>query len=218
MKIWDLPMRLFHWALVVLVVGLWWTAQVGNLQLHKVFGLLVLGLLVFRLLWGMVGSSTAQFAKFVRGPRAVLAYLKDLNSDNTAPSLGHNPLGGWSVLGLITILMTEVCLGLFAQDVDGIESGPLSHFVSYDAADTARHWHHLIFNGILALVGFHIAAIFFYLLIKRDNLIGPMITGRRLNVPDSKEVIFAPLLTFIICLIIAAGFAWWVSLGCPLGK
>lgn len=217
-KLWDMPVRLFHWSLVVLIPALWWSAKADHLDMHKRLGLAVLALLLFRLLWGILGSSTARFTQFVRGPGAVLAYV--LGKTGQDKALGHNPLGGWSVMGLLGILLIEVILGLFAQDVDGLEPGPLTHFVSYDAADAARHWHHFLFNGILVLVAVHVAAILFYLLVKRDNLIGAMVTGRK-RVPESmlepaQGAITAPLWKAALSVALAMTVTYWVSCGCPL--
>jgi len=130
------------------------------------------------------------------------------------PVVGHNPLGGWSVLLLLGALATEISLGLFTQDVDGIESGPLTYLISYDHADAARHWHGLVFDLILWLIGIHIAAILFYAVFKRDNLVGPMVTGRRRHAGDTlPEVRFAPAWRGFLIAAIAAGFAYWVSRG-----
>ena len=157
----------------MLLAALWWTWQSGRIQLHEKLGYVTLGILLFRIYWGFFGSSTAKFATFVKGPRAIAAYLR--GSSPTA--VGHNPLGALSVLLLLGLMIFEVVLGLFTQDVDGIEAGPLAVYVSYERADWARGWHDFFFDAILVTVAIHVAAILFYLVVKRDNLIGPMITG-----------------------------------------
>src|SRR5262249_5537036 len=119
--IWDWPTRLVHWLLVALVFFSWGAAEYQHMDLHRYSGYTILGLLVFRLYWGIAGSETARFANFVKGPRAVADYLR-----SKTKSIGHNPLGALSVVALLTLLVAQVALGLFSVDVDGLESGPLS--------------------------------------------------------------------------------------------
>ncbi len=172
--VWDWPVRIVHWGLVVLIPWSWWTAENDMLDKHRASGLMILTLLLFRLIWGFAGSPTARFAGFVRAPAAVLAYLRGAPHNG----FGHNPLGGWSVLAMFAALVGQVSLGLFAVDIDGLESGPLSRFVSFETGRAAAELHELLFNGILALVALHIAAILYYLIRRRTNLITPMLTGR----------------------------------------
>src|SRR5690606_5783275 len=127
-RIWDVPTRLVHWLIVASVATSWWTAERGDLELHRYSGYLLLGLLLFRIYWGFAGSSSARFAHFVIGPRAILKYLRG----GWAASLGHNPLGALSVIALLLLLLTYITLCLFAVDVDGLESGSLSHYVSFE--------------------------------------------------------------------------------------
>ena len=173
--VWDLPIRLFHWALLVLAVTAWWSQKSGDLTLHRMAGSTVAGLLVFRIWWGVFGSSTARFASFVKGPRAALAYAR--TGEHSAP--GHNPLGGWSVVALIACLVVLVGCGLFAVDVDGLESGPLSSLVTFETGRLASKVHGLAFQTLEALVVLHLVAIAFYAVFKRQDLMGPMVTGRR---------------------------------------
>ena len=116
---------------------------------HRWAGFAVLGLLVFRLSWGVLGGSTARFSHFVKGPGAAFAYLKGLFGRKAGPAAGHNPLGGWSVVALILTLIAVVVFGLFAEDVDGIESGPLARFVDFDTGRMASKLHHLSFDVLL---------------------------------------------------------------------
>ena len=219
-KLWDLPIRLVHWSFVLLLPVLWWTAEEGKVDLHKTIGLIMLGLVAFRLLWGVFGSSTARFSSFVKGPGTVIAYVRGLRSGTSAPVVGHNPLGALSVILLLALLAAQVSIGLFAQDVDGIESGPLSYLVSYETADAAREVHEMVFDLIVVIVILHIAAIVYYLRAKKDNLVRPMITGSR-DMPASVAAsvaapIMAPMWRAIVCAVLAGALAWWVSLGCPL--
>jgi len=208
-RLWDLPVRLVHWTLVLLLASLWLTWRQGNTPLHEKLGLVTLGLLVFSILWGLIGSAPARFAQFVKGPRQIALYLRGASPT----SVGHNPLGALSVIALLGLMIAEVGLGLFTQDVDGIEAGPLAHYVSYETADWARDWHALLFNVILAAVAVHVLAILFYLVVKRDNLVGPMITGRKSVRDEVQEPRRAPLWRAILAAIVAAAIAWWISKG-----
>lgn len=217
-KLWDLPVRIIHWSFVVLLPALWWTWKSGDMATHRLLGYVMLGLLVFRLFWGFAGSATARFATFVKGPRAVAGYMSRLFAKEGEPVIGHNPLGAWSVVALLGTLIAQVCLGLFTQDVDGIESGPLTYLVSYDTADAARHWHGLLFDALLWLVGIHLCAILFYLVVKRDNLIGPMISGnKRWPMPVAPQA-GAPTWRIVAGIALAVAISWWVSQGCPIWR
>ena len=207
--IWDGPTRLFHWSLAALIGAAWWTAEEEMLDWHYRIGVTVLILIVFRLIWGFIGSSTSRFAGFVRGPRAIAAYLR-----GAAPhAVGHNPLGALSVLGLLFMVAAVTGLGLISEDEDGIAPGPLAHRVSPELSDTAHDLHELGFDILLALVALHVAAIAYYWLVKRDNLIGPMLSGSR-DMPEGTEPMKpAPLWRAGLALVLAIGFGWWVWSG-----
>lgn len=208
--VWDLPLRLFHWLLVGLLAFSWWSGENHEMEWHRWSGYAILFLLVFRLYWGLVGGTTARFAHFVRGPRAAYAYLRGLEK----PDIGHNPLGGWSVVAMLAILIVMVTAGLFAVDVDGLESGPLADYVSFDAGRWASDMHSLIFNLLLGLIALHVAAILFYQVARRRNLVGPMITGGTTIIDGTAAV---PLGTSawraLIGLLIAAAVTYFVSEG-----
>ena len=178
-KVWDGPVRLFHWLLVPLICFSWWSGEEHYMEWHRLSGYAILALLVFRIFWGLAGSRTARFGQFLRGPAAVAAYARTLTARDKTEADGHNPLGGWSVALMLLALVAMVVAGLFAVDIDGFESGPLAVFVSFDQGRAAAEWHETIFNVILALVALHLAAILFYLIWKRQNLISAMIHGRR---------------------------------------
>lgn len=216
-RLWDVPVRVVHWSFVVLLPALWWSAEVkSDIELHKTLGFIMMALLVFRLLWGVVGSSTARFGHFVRGPGGVAAYLRKVRSPQAEPVVGHNPLGGWSVVALLLLLAVQLAVGLFAQDVDGIESGPLSYLVSYDTADAARAVHQQVFNGLLALVALHLGAVLFYRFVHRNDLVGPMITGRKRFATAVPEPSFVPAWRVVACAVVALMLVWWISTGLPL--
>lgn len=184
-QLWDGPIRLFHWLLVALIAFSWWSGERHEMEWHRYSGYGILGLLVFRLYWGFAGSKTARFAQFMRSPGTTFAYARDLLKGAPKATMGHNPLGGWSVIAMLLALAAMVCAGLFAVDVDGFESGPLADYVSFEQGRAAAEAHEVIFNILLALIGLHVLAILAYLVFFRRNLIGPMIHGRaKLAAPD----------------------------------
>lgn len=209
-RVWDVPTRLFHWLLAALFGFSWWSAEQGEMDWHRLSGIGILTLLLFRLLWGFAGSSSARFARFLRSPVQVWAYLRG----RVPPAPGHNPLGGYSVIAMLAALGAQVATGLFAVDVDGIESGPLSYRVSFDQGREAASGHAAIFTLLLGLVGLHLLAIVYYRLAKRRNLVRPMITGADPQLPAGMEdVAFAGYVRMGVCLIPAAALAWWVNNG-----
>lgn len=179
-RVWDLPTRVFHWMLVILVTVSFATGIVGGtwMQYHLWSGCTILGLLIFRLAWGFAGGRHVRFSAFVRGPRAGLHYARTLLDANAPRHLGHNPLGGWSVLAMLIALSVQAVTGLFAND-DIFTEGPLYPWVSKATSDWLTHIHKLNRNVILLLVGLHVLAILFYLVIKHENLIHPMFTGHK---------------------------------------
>ena len=176
-RVWDLPTRLFHWLIVVLLGFSWWTAETDRLDWHMLSGYGILTLLLFRIYWGFAGSATARFTGFLQGPGAVLNYARHLFDRRGAPALGHNPMGGWSVVALIFLLLLQVALGLFATDLDGINAGPLDTLVSFKTGRWFSHQHGRVFNILLTVSALHVAAILFYWIYKRENLIGAMFSG-----------------------------------------
>ncbi|MFH1603628.1 MAG: cytochrome b/b6 domain-containing protein [Pseudomonadota bacterium] len=176
--VWDLPLRLFHWLLVLLVVVSFVSAKIGGnaMQVHMLSGYTILTLLLFRLLWGFAGGTHARFACFVRGPAAVSAYLRSLVRGDATQHLGHNPAGAWSVILMLLALLAQAATGLFAND-DIATEGPLAKFVSKALSDRITGIHHLNLWLLYVLIGLHLAAIAFYFLHKRENLVQPMLTG-----------------------------------------
>ena len=208
--VWDLPVRLVHWLLAALIVFSWWSVHHHHTDWHIWSGCAILSLLIFRFLWGFVGSSTARFASFVRGPGAILAYVR-----GSWEGIGHSPLGALSVLSLLIAMSVQVGLGLIAQDEDGIYAGPLSRLVSSDMSDTARDIHELWFNVILALIALHLAAIIFYRM-RGKSLIKPMITGRaRAKAEAAASMRPAKWWVALICLAVGIGITRWVIAGAP---
>jgi cytochrome b len=176
--VWDLPLRLFHWLLVLLVVVSVVSAQIGGnaMQIHMLSGYTILTLLLFRILWGFAGSTHARFASFVRGPAAVVSYLRGLPRNEPGAHLGHNPAGAWSVILMLAVLLLQVATGLFAND-DISTEGPLAKLVSKALSDRITGVHHLNVVLLYVLIGLHLSAVAFYLFYKRENLVKPMLTG-----------------------------------------
>jgi cytochrome b len=207
--IWDLPVRLVHWTLACLIAFSWWSVHNHHTDWHIWSGCAILTLLIFRLLWGFVGSSTARFASFVRGPSAVRDYLRGRWS-----GIGHTPLGALSVLALFGALAVQVGLGLISEDEDGLYLGPLARLVSIDTSDKARDLHETWFNVVLGLIALHVAAIIFYRLRGR-HLTRPMITGRSRLDPGTQPMRPGSWWVALICLGVSIGIVRWVIAGAP---
>jgi cytochrome b len=177
---WDLPVRVFHWALVLLVISQLVTASIGGnaMQFHAFGGYAILALVLFRILWGFLGGTHARFHDFVRGPDPVIRYAKSIVRGPHPSHPGHNPLGGWSVLAMLGSLLVQATTGLFAND-DVMTEGPLAKHVSDRTSEIATAIHDVNAAVLFALIAIHIAAVVFYLLAKEENLIAPMITGRK---------------------------------------
>lgn len=202
--VWDLPVRLFHGAIILLVPALWATHHWEQMDLHILLGEVMLGLILWRLLWGVLGSSTARFVTFVKGPAAVLRYLR-----SGTKSFGHNPLGGWSVLLLMLVLAVQTGLGLFASDEDGIFFGPLAS-TNLETAHTIAERHETFFWVLVALIGLHVAAILYYRIVRRDDLVTPMITGCGEAVGGQTAMVPAPLWRLLLSIAIAAAITFVV--------
>jgi cytochrome b len=207
--VWDVPVRLVHWLLAALIAFSWWSVHNHHTDWHIWSGCAILTLLIFRLLWGFVGSSTARFADFVRGPRAIGDYLR-----GRWRGVGHNPLGALSVLALFGAVAVQVGLGLISEDEDGLYTGPLYRLVSTDTSDKARDIHELWFNVIVGLVALHIVAIIYYRL-RGWHLTKPMITGRAELPPGTEPMRPAKWWVALICLAVAIAVVRWVIAGAP---
>jgi cytochrome b len=212
LKVWDLPTRALHWLLVASLGVCWWTGLNDQLEYHLYSGYVALWVVLMRLYWGLVGSSTARFVNFVRGPKAVLHYARTLHRRDTPHGHGHNALGAISVLAMLGLVLAVIVLGLFAVDVDGLYSGPLSSYVSFHDGRHLAHLHYKIFNVLLAIIGLHLLAVAFYYVHKRHNLVFPMISGRRKAVADLQdEMQVAPLWRFLAGAVLVTALVWAVT-------
>jgi len=217
-RVWDLPTRLFHWVLALAVVGSVVTAKIGGnaTAWHFRLGYLVLGLLLFRIVWGVVGGHWSRFATFVRGPGTVLRYLRGQARPDEHLDVGHNPLGAGSVIALLTILAVQVSTGLIADD-EIASVGPLNRFVDTATGLAATAWHKTGGQWIIVgLVVLHIAAIVFYKVRHDKDLVGPMLRGDKQlaeDAPASADDIRARVKAVAIAAVVAAAVAGVVKLG-----
>lgn len=214
--IWDLPHRLFHWLLAVSVVAAYITAKIGGelIDWHGRLGIFILGLLVFRIIWGFIGSTHSRFSTFFPTFSRITAYLK-----GQWQGIGHNPLGALSVIALLSAVAVQVGTGLFANDDIAFE-GPLFDFIDKDFSDKLTGLHSTTFYVLLGFVVLHIIAVVFYRFVKKTNLVKPMLTGKK-EVPRALAETLAPEHTtigfgavrFILSLIISSTVVWGVSGG-----
>lgn len=209
-RVWDPLLRITHWSFPLLIAAMWWTAENSKWALHRQLGLVLLGLLVFRVLWGFLGPQTARFSSFVKGPGAVIAYLRGA----AAHTIGHSPLGGWGTVALLGAMLLQVGMGLFAGDpYDGM-TGPLNALVGVMTADTITDWHESFFWVIAGLVGLHLLAITAYA-VRGNDLLGPMVSGDRPPMAGVAGIGSTPWGRALVAVAMAAGVAVWVAYGAP---
>ena len=209
--VWDLPVRVFHWLLVLSIIGSYTTAKLGLMPWHIRLGELMVGLLVFRLIWGLVGPRHARFINFIKGPRSVGQYLK-----GGIRSVGHNPLGAGMVLLMLLLLVLQVGTGLFSTD-DIAFTGPYFPSVSHDWAEKLTAVHHKNFNIILGAIVLHLCAIVYYTFVKKEPLVQAMVHGRKPaeHVPLHEAIAGSQLLKALIVIAIAAGCVFWLLHAAP---
>lgn len=211
-RVWDLPTRVFHWSIVVLFIFSWVSAEIGGtaMQYHLWSGYAILSLVIFRVLWGVVGSETTRFAHFVRGPRTVMAHARAFfKAGYQSTALGHNALGGWSVLAMLFALALQTTTGLFAND-DLTTEGPLYHLVSKATSDLISEIHSSAFYVLLALVVMHTSAIVFYRVVHRENLLTPMLTGDKVVPQGTPALRQASVWLALVLALAAGGVVYWI--------
>lgn len=210
-RVWDLPVRICHWGFAVLIPAMWWTAENSEMGWHKRLGIMLLALLAFRIMWGFFGSSTARFSQFLKGPAAVISYLRG----RTYREIGHNPAGGWSAFALLLVLSVQVVSGLFSGDIYDGATGPLNEHVRIGTAGQLTDLHESLFNVVLALTALHLAAIAFYALFKKDNLVPPMLSGAKQGPAGMAGMVAAPAWRAALAALLSGALAYWVWLGGP---
>ncbi len=204
--VWDLPTRLFHWSLVGLFMLSWWSGEQGGtaFRIHQWSGYGILSLVLFRLVWGLVGGEYARFAQFVHGPRRVLRGVAELLRPGPLAQVGHNPVGGWMVVALLFGLLVQTVTGLFAND-DIMNEGPLVAHIGKDLSDTLSGVHGVNFVIVLVLVSVHVLAIVYHRLRKGEHLTQAMITGRRMLPAPATAPRTASSWLALVLLALAAG-------------
>lgn len=205
-RLWDLPTRLFHWSLAAVVIVSVISGQTGGdwMEIHGIAGLAVIGLVVFRLVWGLIGATHARFVNFVPTPASIRDYLQ-----GRWRGVGHNPLGALAVFGLLALLAVQGATGLFAND-DIAYTGPLISLVGDALAEDLTHWHHRVSDYLLILIGLHVVAIVFYAWFKKTNLVKPMVTGYQ-DVESGEPTRHGGWIAFLVSVMIAAAAVWLAS-------
>jgi cytochrome b len=204
MRVWDAPVRLFHWAIVVLLPISYLAAETNRTQLHFITGYAVLVLVLFRLAWGIVGSDTARFSRFLVSPLAGVRHLATLTRREPDIQVGHNAAGGWMVLLMLLLILVQVGSGLFAKSDQGAQ-GPLTRHIDDATSAWLSGVHERAFNLVLALIALHLLSIAVYALVKKQDLVRPMITGKkRLPAATRAPRMASPLLAAVLLAVAAA--------------
>ncbi len=200
--LWDIPTRLFHWTIVCCVVLAWWSAENERYELHEWLGFTIIALVVTRIAWGIFGSPHSRFSDFLVGPRRVLDYIRGV-----APaSAGHNPLGGWSVVAILLLLLAQGVSGLFNSD-DVLFSGPLYYAASTGFRDAMGVVHEIAFNALVVMVGLHIAAVFYHQWRRREKLLQAMVRGSAPG-KEGRAAPVSPWLALATLALVALAL-WW---------
>jgi cytochrome b len=203
-RVWDAPTRLFHWAIVVLIGVSWLSESLGWMTIHFVSGYSIIALLLFRLIWGFVGSETSRFSRFLKSPVAALRQLAHLHRREPDTEIGHNAAGGWMVLLMLVLLAVQAGTGLCAND-DGATEGPLFNYVGKAWSDWLSHVHSINFTLIQIAVVLHVLAIVAYAVLKRHDLVRPMLTGEKyLPMGTQGPVLARPWLALVVFAIAVA--------------
>ncbi len=216
-RVWDLPVRLFHWALALLVTVSVITQKIGGnaMEWHFRAGYAVLALIAFRILWGLFGSRYARFSSFLHHPSRIVEYLRGGADAFRGKYLGHNPLGGLSVLALLGVVLAQVITGLYAND-DIANEGPLVKFISKELSDRITSIHKDVTSTLIyVLIALHVAAVAFYYFRKKQNLVKPMITGDHevnFDAPAANDSWAMRMLALAIFGVCAAGVYYVISL------
>lgn len=210
--VWDLPVRLFHWLLVLLFAASWLTAELGLIDLHFYAGYGIATLVLFRLAWGFAGPRYARFTSFIAGPRRVLRYLRNWFAGTTTEPAGHTPPGGWIILLLLALLSAQVATGM-VNSHDGADAGPWYWAASRALRDFGSTWHGRFFDLLLLFAVVHIVAVLLYRWRPGIDLVGPMFSGRKRTaeaaIPGSRLPLAAALL------LAAAGAVWLLVSSAP---
>jgi len=221
-KVWDLFVRVSHWLIVLLVASAWLSSEIGDAEFkwHSWNGYALFVLVLSRLIWGLVGSTTARYSDFLKAPKQAFIYLRDLHQGKEAKYLGHNPAGGWMALMLWLVLIAQAITGMFSSD-DVIFDGPFSYYVSSATVSTITAAHHLLFNVLVLLVMFHVFAVLYHEYVKKEALIAAMITGNKQvsnarpneksNAKPDPKLAFRPFY-FALFIVAVIAISFWIIL------
>jgi cytochrome b len=216
--VWDLPLRLFHWLFALGITASYVTAKVGFdwMQYHFYLGYFMIGLLVFRVIWGFIGPRHARFSSFLEKPSAIVAYARHLFDRHSRPSVGHNPLGGLMVILMLLLVAVQATTGLFATDAV-IWTGPYYPSVKQATASLLSTIHSVNINIILGAVGLHVLAIIYYHAFKKQSLVSAMFTGYKpaALVPPHHAISSSQLVKALIVCALAGGFVYWLIANAP---
>lgn len=207
-KVWDLPVRLCHWLLVVAVAGAYISINLNEVEWHERFGFSAATLVIFRVLWGLVGSDTARFARFVPGPGRIIAYLR-----GRWRGIGHNPLGALSVLALLAAVSVQVGTGIFAND-DIFFDAPWSYAVGKELSDQVTGWHKISRWVLLGLIGLHLAAVAVHVFALREPIVRAMVSGRRemeAAQPKLRHPLWAIPVLAVAIFLAGMVFRYWIT-------
>lgn len=208
--VWDLPVRLFHWILAVCLVIQWFTAEVieDAMDFHFYLGYFILGLIIFRLLWGFMGTKYARFSSFIAGPKAMFSYLKSLINKSPEETVGHNPVGGLMLPLVLLLVGIQAVTGLFTSN-DIVHAGPYYETVSNSLQSTLQWLHHKTFSFLWIFIAVHIIAICWYKFAIKHDLIKPMFHGKK-SVTETQAIAHSQLLKAVILIVVVAVFVYWL--------
>ena len=216
--VWDLPLRLFHWLFVLSIVASYVTAKLGveYRQYHFYLGYWMMGLLLFRIIWGFIGPRHARFSTFLVGPSSVIQYAKDMFNPNSHAHVGHNPVGGLMVILMLLLVVIQATTGLFTTDAV-IWTGPYYPAVKESTSSLLSTVHDVNFNIIIGAVVLHLAAITYYHWYKKQNLVSAMFTGYKPaeQVPEHLAITSSQLFKALIVAVVAAGIVYWILAMAP---
>jgi cytochrome b len=201
--VWDVPTRVFHWLVVVLVAGAYVSSRLNWMDWHVRIGETLLALVLFRLLWGFFGSETARFRSFLSAPAAAWQHLRHLLRREADLQVGHNSAGGWMVLLLLALLLGETLSGLYVNN-DVADDGPLTAWVPASIANAITALHAILWDALLAAVALHVLAIALYAAAKGHNLLRPMLTGHKVLPARIRTPRLVPATLALLLLIVSA--------------
>jgi cytochrome b len=217
--VWDLPVRLFHWLLVIALVAAWYTSdgERGLIEYHLQIGYFVLGLILFRLIWGVIGTHHAKFSSFFPTKSRFIAYSKSTKKDKKHTTIGHNPVGALMVFATLVLFLAQAVSGLFMKD-DVFTTGPYFDSVSNSVQKLMSQIHHNAFDIIVAFAILHIAAILYYFFGKKINLISAMITGYKFRQEENEKIVKSSKLplAIVVVLLVSLFLYWLLVLNIPV--